>query len=80
MASSDVMAETMGTDPVPDVEQARQLSRYKALIQQNLHEADQGLDLRMRLDQHFGPQHPLMLECDRMIRLQSFKRQLPQRG
>ncbi len=80
MASSDVMAETMGTDPVPDVEQARQLSRYKALIQQNLHDKDQGRELRLQLDQHFGHQHPLMLECDRLIRLQEFKRQLPKRG
>jgi predicted ATP-binding protein involved in virulence len=80
VASSDVMAEEMGTDPVPDVEQARQLSRYKALIQQNLHEQDEGCNLRTQLDQHFCPQHPSMLECDRLIRLQAFKRQLPQRG
>ena len=79
VASSDVLAEAMGTDPVPDVEQARQLSQYKALIQQNLHEKEPGPDLRAQLDQHFGPQHPAMLECDRLIRLQNFKRQLPRR-
>ncbi len=79
VASSDVLAEAMGTDPVPDVEQARQLSQYKALIQQNLHEKEPGPDLRAQLDQHFGPQHPAILECDRLIRLQNFKRQLPRR-
>jgi predicted ATP-binding protein involved in virulence len=80
VSSHDTLAILMGTDPIPNVEPARQLSRYKALIQQGLHEQGDGLDLRARLDQHFGPQHPVMLECDRLIRLQNFKRQLPKRG
>lgn len=42
VASSDVLAYVMGIDPVPDVEPARQLSRYLALIQQNLHEEPEG--------------------------------------
>lgn len=79
VASSDVLAEVMGIDPVPDVEQAHQLSQYMALIQQDLHENEQGQALRVRLDQHFGMQHPLMLECQRLIRLQTFKRKLPPR-
>ncbi len=79
VASSDVLANVMGIDPVPDVEPARQLSRYLALIQQNLHEEAAGKALRKKLDAHFGFDHPKMLECDRLIRLQAFKRTLPLR-
>ena len=79
VASSDVLANVMGIDPVPDVAPARQLSRYLALIQQNLHEQPAGQALRQELDAHFGIDHPKMLECDRLIRLQAFKRTLPQR-
>ena len=79
VASSDVLANVMGIDPVPDVEPARQLSRYLALIQQNLHEESEGKKLRKELDAHFGFDHPKMLECDRLIRLQAFKRRLPLR-
>ena len=79
VASSDALAEVMGIDPVPDVEQAHQLSEYMALIQQDLHDSVQGLALRVQLDQHFGAKHPLMLECQRLIRLQAFKRKLPPR-
>jgi predicted ATP-binding protein involved in virulence len=80
VASSDVLAEVMGIDPVPDVEQARDLQSYHALIQQNLHETPDGLKLRDKLTAHFGVEHPAMLECDRLIRLQSFKRKLPARA
>ena len=79
VASSDVLANVMGIDPVPDVEPARQLSRYLALIQQNLHEEPEGRQLREELHEHFGPDHPNMLECDSQIRLQAFKRKLPLR-
>lgn len=80
VASSDVLANVMGIDPVPDVEPARQLSRYLALIQQNLHEEPEGKELRKELDAHFGFDHPKMLDCDRLIRLQAFRRKLPLRG
>ena len=79
VASSEVLANVMGIDPVPDVEPSRQLSRYLALIQQNLHEEPEGKDLRKKLDMHFGADHPKMLDCDRLIRLQAFKRSLPLR-
>ena len=79
VASSDVLANVMGINPVPDVEPARQLSHYMALIQQNLHDEPGGKALRAELNVHFGAYHPKMLECDRLIRLQAFKRKLPLR-
>lgn len=77
VASSDVLAAIMGVDPIPDVLEARQLAQYHALIQQNLHTATEGLALRGELDLHFGKDHPVMLDCNRMIRLQAFKQKLP---
>lgn len=79
VASSDVLANVMGINPVPDVEPARQLSHYMALIQQNLHDEPGGTELREKLNAHFGVDHPKMLECNRLIRLQAFKRKLPLR-
>lgn len=77
VASSDLLAQIMGVDPIPDVPEARMLSEYRALIQQNLHDDTEGQRLRTQLDAHFGATHPVMLECDRMIRLQKFKQTLP---
>lgn len=77
VASSDLLAQIMGVDPIPDVPEARMLSEYHALIQQNLHEGTDGKALRTQLDAHFGTNHPVMRECDRMIRLQAFKQKLP---
>lgn len=77
VASSDLMAEIMGVDPIPDLPEARDLSAYHALIQQNLHQGSEGSRLRAALEQHFGAEHPVMRDCERMIRLQAFKQKLP---
>lgn len=77
VSSVDLLAKIMGVDPIPDVPEARMLSQYHALIEQNLHETPDGQKLRLKLDAHFGADHPVMLECHRMIRLQGFKQKLP---
>lgn len=77
VASSDLLAEIMGVDPIPDVPQSRWISDYHALIQQNLHDGDQGGELRAKLTDHFGAEHPVIRECDRMIRLQAYKARMP---
>ncbi|OGB29608.1 MAG: hypothetical protein A3F78_00345 [Burkholderiales bacterium RIFCSPLOWO2_12_FULL_61_40] len=77
VASSDLLAKIMGVDPIPDVPEARMLSEYHALIQQNLHADADGMALRAQLEGHFGANHPVMHECERMIRLQAFKQKLP---
>ncbi|APC69666.1 AAA family ATPase [Ralstonia pseudosolanacearum] len=77
--SADVLALAMGTDPTPNVESARQLSEYKALIQQDLQDSTDAQALRQRLSTHFGTSHPVLLECDRLMRLQSLKRKLSPR-
>ncbi len=74
VASFQVLASVMGIDPTPDNEHSRKLSEYKALIQQDRHETQQGLSLRNFLNLHFGSEHPNMLDCDQLIRFEKFKR------
>jgi predicted ATP-binding protein involved in virulence len=75
--SASVLASVMRIDPVPPVVEAKELSRYRQLIQLREEDTDEGQSLRQRLDAHFGRTHPLMLECDRLIRLERFKAKLP---
>jgi predicted ATP-binding protein involved in virulence len=79
VSSSDILAQVMGVDPVPDEEAAHWLSEYKALIQQNQQETELTQRLRQQLDRHFGSDHPAMMECDRLIRFQAFKHKVSQR-
>lgn len=76
VASSDLLAQIMGVNPVPDTLEAQMVSNYHALIQQGLHDASEGVALRAKLIAHFSEDHPVIRECDRMIRLQGFKQKL----
>lgn len=78
VASADVLATIMGIDPVPNVPEAQALSRYKQIIEMDQlgNHPDAGR-LREQLLAHFGASHPLMLECERLIRLQTIKKRLP---
>jgi predicted ATP-binding protein involved in virulence len=71
--SADVLASIMGVDPIPEIEEAQQLSRYRALIEDGLAETEVASVLRSELAAHFGEDHPLMLDCNRLIRFQTFK-------
>jgi predicted ATP-binding protein involved in virulence len=79
VSSSDILAQVMDVDPIPDEEAAHWLSEYKALIQQNQQEAGFTKSLREKLEQHFGLDHPAIIECDRLIRFQDFKQRVSQR-
>lgn len=77
VASGDLLARIMGTSPVPHVPEAEWVDQYHALIQEGLHQQPEGLELRQKLVSHFGLNHPVMREVERMIRLQEFKERLP---
>lgn len=77
IASSSVLSSIFGTDPIPNVPEADWRSRYLAQIQQGIHDSPDGLELREKLIQHFGKNHPVIRDADRMIRLEEFKRRLP---
>lgn len=71
--SADVLSTIMGVDPIPQVEEARRLNEYRALIEEGKAESADALALRVRLLDHFGANHPVMLDCDRLIRFQAIK-------
>jgi len=71
--SADVLAAVMGVDPIPQVEESKKLSAYRALIEDGKSEGPDALALRWRLVSHFGERHPVILECDRLIRFQQFR-------
>ena len=78
VASSDVLANIMLIDPVPHVAEAEALSRYRQLIETDqLTDNQEAHQLRDRLLAHFGQSHPVMQECERLIRLQAIKKRLP---
>lgn len=80
VGSASVLAQIQGVSPVPPLSIARDLSTYTALIQQGQSESDEAKRLRTLLDAHFGADHPLILECDRLLRYQVFKVRLPSKG
>jgi predicted ATP-binding protein involved in virulence len=71
--SADVLSSIMGVDPVPQIHEAQELSRYRALIEDGLGESIEAQNLRSGLAAHFGKDHPLILDCDRLIRFQAFR-------
>jgi predicted ATP-binding protein involved in virulence len=73
VVSADVLAAIMGVDPIPKVPEADWHSEYRSLIEQGDFDSENALALRQKLLGHFGAQHPLMLECDRLIRFTQFK-------
>ena len=71
--SADVLARVMGVDPVPQIKEARDLSQYKALIEDGKADSSDALALRASLIAHFGDSHPVMLDCQRLIRFQKLR-------
>jgi predicted ATP-binding protein involved in virulence len=77
VSSANVLAEIMGVNPVPLVPESKMVNEYQALIMQDLHETPEGVRLRASLEVHFGSGHPIIHECNRMIRLQDYRKRLP---
>ena len=71
--SADVLAAVMGVDPIPQVEEARWLADYRAILGDGDPESAEAEELRRRLLEHFGPDHPVMLDCDRLLRFRAFR-------
>ncbi len=78
--SADVLAAIMGVDPVPLVEEAEELRRFRKLIEDGQTERPEVTALRRHLLDHFGAQHPVMLDCARLERFVAFKHRRRQEG
>jgi predicted ATP-binding protein involved in virulence len=75
--SNALLAEVMGVDPIPPVEEARKVSEYRALIETERADSEAALRLRAEIIAHFGVQHPVVIDCDRLLRWQKFKARRP---
>lgn len=71
--SADVLASVMGVDPVPQLPESAQLSQYRSMIEDGQADTQTAVALRTGLVAHFGERHPVILECDRLIRFQQFR-------
>jgi predicted ATP-binding protein involved in virulence len=71
--SADVLAIIMKVDAEPPIEEAGWLRQYRALIEDGKSESPEAISFREKLVFHFGETHPVVLDCNRLIRFQSFK-------
>lgn len=71
--SADVLSSIMRVDPVPELEEAQWLRDYRALIEDGRAESEEARLLFSKLVSHFGESHPVLLDCQRLIRFQSFR-------
>lgn len=72
--SSTTLNDVMGVNQVPPVPEAGWRNDYTALIENGTYESDGGKELRDKLVTLYGAQHPIILDFDRLIRFQAFKR------
>lgn len=73
LKSSVALQEIMDVDPVPAVPEARLIEEYTALIENGQQDSDEGRDVRHRLEEFYGPKHPVVVDADRLIRFQRMK-------
>lgn len=71
--SSSALIDVMGVSQVPPVVEADWRNDYTAHIEDGTNESENGKRLRIQLIEHYGVQHPIILDFDRLIRFQSFK-------
>lgn len=67
------LAVVFGVDSSPPIQVVRQLSKYRALIEDGRGESTDALALRTSLEAHFGHQHPAMAAAASLQRLQRLK-------
>jgi predicted ATP-binding protein involved in virulence len=72
--SSDALRSVFGVDPVPPIRPAAWYRDYLRLIELGTHAEPQGESLRRKLLDLYGPNHPLMLDAERLLRFQEMKR------
>lgn len=73
VTSTDLLFRIMGVNPIPPVEEAAWVAEYITMIDNGVHEGTEGQSLRKKLENFFGPTHPVLLDADRLIRFQTFK-------
>lgn len=78
--SADVLARIMDVDPIPGVVEAKWVADYQAFIENDQAASADANTLRKKLENHFGKEHPVILDCDRLLRFQAFKQRRKNAG
>ena len=73
VTSADILAQIMGTDSVPNIKEARDLTKLLSYIEQNQYEDVEAIALFKLLKLHFGESHPEIQYCKNQIKLQKMK-------
>jgi predicted ATP-binding protein involved in virulence len=71
--SALLLAEVMRVSSIPAVPESDWVSEYMRMIDLGQHQTDEAVALRQKIVAHYGEQHPVVLDCDRLIRWQAFK-------
>lgn len=80
LESSVALNEVMGVSPVPDVPEADLIQKYTVLIEQGEQATEQGIELRTKLVNFYGPTHQVILNADRLNRFQQIKNRMRNRN
>ncbi len=71
--SADILARLMDVDPVPQVEEAKWLSEYRALLQVSKQQSPEAVELWEKIVSHFGGDNPVLIEIEVLRRFQEFR-------
>lgn len=74
ISSSDILFDYQGVNPIPPIEEANWVAEYTALIEQGIHEGEDGKKLRAKLVAIYGESHRVLMDADKLIRFQMFKK------
>lgn len=78
--SDRILSDVMGVHPVwGELKAAQILTRYHALISQDLDTSNEAESLRTQLIEHFGQSSQQILECDQAIRLRMIRKKISDR-
>lgn len=72
--SAQVMLDVMGVDPVPDTQEVAELRELEILVAEGEAESPHARALYERLVSHYGKQHPVILDLEKYMRWERFKK------
>lgn len=73
VTSSDILANIMGTTPIPKIKESQLLEDYLNFLENDGGNFDINNPEYQKLLKHFGKEHPLMVNVERVIRLKKLK-------
>ncbi|HEM6888749.1 TPA: AAA family ATPase [Providencia rettgeri] len=72
--SADIMAQIMGTDSIPDIQEARDVDQFSKLLSDGF--VEEAMNLLDKLRIHFGSDHPIILNCKNSIKIYELKNKI----